>query len=605
MTTFSLHWNRHGVAADPSSIARLAAGLGRLRDDPVQSWRRGPLTIVHFADDPWFTASDHPLGFVAVVLGRLDDVADIVARLGSIDSLTPSDSDLLAAAYARWGRRCLEHLIGDFVAVIWHPREGSLLCARDRVGIATANYWIDRDEVVLASNLAGVVAHAKVDPAVNEGYVAEILTSDFITSRKETLYRDVRRLLPGDAMLVDDRAERTWHWAPPYNLTVVEYRDSDEADEAYRDVLTRAIEDRMRGPVLVGAELSGGLDSSTVTALAAPAALERYGSPLRTYSLVFPGLECDESVYIRDVAGWCGVTSTLSVAPPRRRDLEAEARRTKDLPLPPNAPPWVELRRRARADGVGAILTGAGGDHWFVPSGRYPLELAAHGRIRASLDAAHRLHPDAVRLNALMREVVRPLAATMIRTVWPGFRSPDPPAWIADELIADCGLQSRMRPPSPTWTARAAREQVTRSGWEAYWQESSSLTDAISGVPSTHPFHDARVIQFALGLDEVHRWSDWQFRTIQRRATAECLPESVRDRRTKAEFGHLMVECLEGAGGAARFASLTIARSPLWISELQATGTYKRMLDAYESEGPTAAVWPLWLCLAVDTWFRR
>ena len=51
-----------------------------------------------------------------------------------------------------------------------------------------------------------------------------------------------------------------------------------------------------------------------------------------------------------------------------------------------------------------------------------------------------------------------------------------------------------------------------------------------------------------------------------------------------------MVECLEGAGGAARFASLTIARSPLWISELQATGTYKRMLDAYESEGPTAAV---------------
>jgi asparagine synthase (glutamine-hydrolysing) len=607
MTTFALHWRRDTERPDPEAGDRLALGLTRLRDDPVACWSRGPLTVWHFADDPGFSLAEHPAGFVAILIGRLDGFAALTARLGGTGVLGhgPSDGAVLAAAYEKWGPDCLAELLGDFVAIIWDPRGRTLLCARDRVGIAPLYCWRDEHEVVLGGHLGGVMAHVAIPRVPNEGYIAEVLSDD-IHSREETLFRDVRRVVAGHALAFRTSGEVGWEWAPPYALEITRYRDSAEADEQYRDVLTEAITDRMRGPVKIGAELSGGLDSSSLAVLAAPHAANRYGEALRSYSLVFPDVAaCDERLYIEEVVRASGLNATLlDCAPLTAAWMADETRATSELPLSPNAVVWNDLHLAARRDGVGAVLSGQGGDQWFGVSHQYPAELALRGDVRGALSAARRLSPRRRALSALGRGLVRPMLAVSARTLMPGLRPPRLASWISSSLAREATLRDRIRPAGAALkTAQEGRLAYTRSGWEAHVFDVMGLSDALTGVTSLHPFYDSRVIQFALSLDESHRWADGQFRAIQRRAMAGRLPEAVRMRTTKADFGHLFVEAFRLAGGRDRFAHQSIARDRDWVRTEDLVHRYARLEEEVRAGRSAPDIWPLWMVLAVEVWY--
>jgi asparagine synthase (glutamine-hydrolysing) len=607
VTTFALHWRRDTDRPDPEAGDRLALGLTRLRDDPVARWTRGPLTVWHFADDPRFSLVEHEAGFVAILIGRLDGFPALSARLGGPAVLgdNPSDATVLAAAYEQSGRGCLAQLLGDFVAIIWDPRERTLLCARDRVGIAPLYFWRDEREVVLAGHLGGVMAHRPIHRVPNEGYVAEVLSDD-IHSREETLYRDVWRVVVGHARTFHSSGEAHWEWAPSYSLEITPYRSADEADEHYRDVLTEAITDRMRGPVKVGAELSGGLDSSSVAVLAAAHARDRYGEELRSYSLMFPGIAAsDERPYIEEVLRVAGLNATLlDHTPPAATWMTDSARASSDLPLSPNAIVTNDLHLAARRDGVGAVLTGHGGDQWFDISNRYPVDLALRGNLKGAMSVARRMAPGEAALAVFAHGLIRPILAGVARTVRPGFRPPKVVSWISEALARDTSLSDRIMPTAPPiWSSQGERLGCTMAGWEAHVFEVISLRDALTGVTTLHPFCDSRVVQFALSLDESHRWGDGQRRAIQRSAMVGRLPEFVRHRTTKGEFSHLFVEGFQLAGGHDRFANLSIARERDWVRADDVIQRYGRADEALLSGRPTLDLWPLWMILAVDTWY--
>lgn len=607
MTTFALHWRRDTDRPDPEARDRLASGLTRLRGDPVARWSRGPLTVWHFADDHGFSLTEHPAGFVAILIGRLDGFAALTALLGGRDVLDddPSDATVLAAAYQKWGRDCFAQLLGDFVAIIWDPRERTLLCARDRVGIAPLYRWRDEREVILAGHLGGVMAHPAIPRLPNEGYIAEVLSFD-VQSREETIYRDVQRVVAGHALMLGASGEESWEWAPPYSLEISLYRDAAEADEHYRHVLMEAITDRMRGPTKVGAELSGGLDSSSVVALAAPHAARLYGEALRSFSLVFPGVAaCDERNYIEEVVRASGLRPTLlDCAPLAGNWMADEARATLDLPLSPNAVAWNDLYRAARRDGVGAVLTGQGGDQSFDVSDRYPVELALRGNVRAALSAARRLFPGDGALSAFSCGVIRPMLAGAVRMLVPGFRPPQVASWISSSLAHDAALGDRIKPScAAPRTAQDERLAYGRSGMQAHFFDVMGLRDDLTGVTSLHPFYDSRVAQFAISLDESHRWAGGQFRAIQRRAMVSRLPEVVRLRTTKADFGHLFVEAFRLAGGGDRLAAQSIARDRDWVCVGDLVHRHLRLEEEVKSGASAVGIWPLWMVLAVGVWY--
>jgi len=605
--TFALHWRRDGNPAAHDVVDRLALGITRLRGDAVERWQRGPLALWHVADDPWFSVAEHPAGFVAIVAGRLDSFPQLTRTLGGAAAVgpDPTDAQLLAAAYERWGRACLPRLLGDFVAVVWEPHDRSLLCARDRVGGAPLYYWEGDDEVVVAGHLGGVVAHSAVPVAPNPGFVAEVLSFD-VRSRTETLYGDVWRVPGGHARVFSTRGGYTWNHAPEFSLHVLRQSPA-EAEERYRDLVTTAIMDRTRRAASVGTELSGGLDSSTVASLAGPAVLERFGEPLRSYSLTFPGRDCDESRYIQDVAGMAGLRSTAIPCPPLDPEgWRAEVAATRDLPLTPNAVVWGAIKEAARRDGVRVLLTGQGGDQKFAASSRYRLELTLRGRFTAALKAARAREPELSTRDLLTWRLLRPAAAHLVRSVNPSFRPPRPAPWISPSLAHEAHLWHRITPRTrPVSTAREWRALGYQWGWEAHIHDVMGVFDALTGVRYAHPFHDARLQQFALQLDEsLHRDPDGTSRALQRRAMADRLPQSVLGRRDKAVFGHLAAEAFEHAGGRAFFSNLRIARECEWVLTehvLRLYYTYHENLRA--GRGP-AGIWPLLMVLGVERWYE-
>lgn len=603
MTTFALHWRRDTDRPDRVAGDGLALGLTRLRNDPVTRWARGPLTVWHFAEDPWFSVFENPAGLVAILAGRLDAFSELIESVGGQRTVgtDPSDARVLAAAYEKWGRDCLPHLIGDFVAVIWEPRSRTLLAARDRVGVVPLYFWEKGQEVVFAGHVGGVMAHPAVPVVPNEGYIAEVLSDD-IRSRTETLYRDVRRL-PAGHVRVFGPTGRTWEWAPQYSLEVMPW-GAAEADERYLDILHRAIRDRMRRTDKVGTELSGGLDSSTVAALTASHAFAQYGEPLRSYSLTFPGLPCDESTFIAEVAGNSGIQANLiPCAPldPHRWASEIDA--THDLPFTPNGVAWIGLKSAAQNDGLSALLTGQGGDQGFDIDQSYPLELTLNCRFRAALSAAGRLSPNGGLTTRIARGIVRPLLLQGIRTISPGFRRHRIPDWINPAFAQTTQLEGRLAPRDPPpRTSREARLGWYRSGWQAYVLESMSLFDSLSGVKSLHPFYDSRIIQFALEIDEAQRWCDGQFRTIQRRSMAGLLPETIVRRTTKADFSHLFVEEFTRGGGRELFAQLRIASERDWVVADALVRRWNTMEESVRAGGGPSGIWVLWAAVAVERW---
>lgn len=604
MTTFALHWRRGTDEPDREAADALARGLSRLRPDPIACWSRGPFTLWHFAEDPWFSVHEHPAGFVAVIAGRLDAFADLVHSVGGTGAVgeNPTDAAVLAAAYAKWGPACLPRLLGDFVAIVWEPRERTLLIARDRVGVAPLYYWESTEDVVVAGHLGGVLAYPGVPAAANEGYIAEVLAWD-IRSATETLYQGVGRVPAGLARLFGERGARSWKWAPSYSLAVMPW-SSAEADECYRETLTTAITDRMRGSALVGAELSGGLDSSTVVALGAPHMQRLAGHPLRTYSLTFPGRECDETPYIQLVVDTCDVRASLIPALPLDPERwMAEITATRDLPLTPNTAAWSVANSSAHEHGVRALLTGQGGDQGFDVSVNYPLELALEGRLLAATRTARRLYPEAGSIDFLGR-VARPVISHAVHSLNPGFRSPRIPQWIDADFARRTNLEERLaKVDRPLRTVRERRAKGYRSSWEAVVFEKIRVFDALTGVRAFHPFFDPRVIQLSLNLDESHRWADGQFRTIQRRAMAGRLPRSVVARTTKADFTHLFVEEFR-ACGPQPFSSMQIASERGWIAG-EALAAMYRSVEAAVASGTTAkGLWDLMMVLSVERWHR-
>ncbi len=604
--TFVLHWRRDGSRVEAALADRLASGLTKLRDDPVKRWSRGPLTVLSFEDSPGLSIVESPSGFVALLAGRLDDFANLVARLGGSAALgaDPTDAELLAAAYERWGDNCFEQLLGDFAAVVWESSRGTLLCARDVVGVAPLYYWSTGDEVVLSGHLGGVVGHPLVRREPNEGYIAEILAND-IHSRHETIYEDVWRLVAGHAARFDRRPQpQLWKWGHIEPIEMSSHLCDEEYDEWYRSVLTQAIRDRMRGVAKVGVTLSGGLDSSSVAVLAAPLAAKSYGEPLRSYSLTFPGMACDETPYILEVARSSLIDPVLVASQPTDHPtLRRESLDTLALPDAPNGRAFRPLLALAQEDGSSALLTGGGGDQWFDYEPNFPTFLASRGRALSAWKAASRLSPHATQVSAFAHRAVRPLAGAIVRKAFPGIRPPRPPHWLTSGLVERSHLLERVHEADARWmTPGQSRAKFCESGWEAHVYEANALAALRAGAQFRHPFYDSRLIQFALALDERHRWADGQFRTIQRRALRGLLPEMVRRRTSKAEFSHLDNDHFESASARQTFSSPSVTERD-WLVVPEIRRMYEKWHDDLIWHRPPEHAWPLWHVLAVDNWY--
>ncbi len=197
---------------------------------------------------------------------------------------TASDTEVVLRAYLQWGDACAERLNGIFAFGLWDARRQRLLLVRDRMGIKPLYYYPTPRGVLFASEPKGIFAHPWVTPAVDQDGLRELLS--WVKTPGHGLYRGMFEVKPGHTVVVDRggvHPQRYWQ------LETREHTDDlPTTIRAIRELLDDIITRQMISDVPLCTLLSGGLDSSAVTALAAGVLGD--GGPVRSFSVDFAGL---------------------------------------------------------------------------------------------------------------------------------------------------------------------------------------------------------------------------------------------------------------------------------------------------------------------------
>jgi asparagine synthase (glutamine-hydrolysing) len=199
---------------------------------------------------------------------RLDNRDDLVRELGLTRPDELADSDILFAAWQRWGEACLDHLIGAFAFAVWQPRLKMLFAARDHTGERGLHFHRAANFFALASMPKGLLAIPGVFRGFNEQRVVDCLVLTH-PGRTSSYYAGIERLPPGHMLRVTPNGVETRQYWHPCDAKPLEFARDAEYAEALREILDRATAARLRTHRGIAAQLSAGMDSSTVVANAA------------------------------------------------------------------------------------------------------------------------------------------------------------------------------------------------------------------------------------------------------------------------------------------------------------------------------------------------
>ncbi len=622
-------YNLDGAPVDLALLERMTAAIAHRGPDGIHQWADGPVAMGHcmLQTTPESVYERQPLtdesGNLCLTMdGRVDDREELLAALKSRGARLRDDTDaeIVLNAYQCWGEDCPVRILGDFAFVIWDRRQRQLFCARDILGVKPFYYYTDGRKFLWASELHQLFQDASVPRAPNEEMVAEYLAAS-LTNREETLYQGIMRLAPAHSLLLRaGRRTKSWYWDIDPGREI-RHRSDKEYAEHFLELFKEAVRCRLRSHKPVGAELSGGLDSSSVVGMAQSLFHGGHngGRDFQTISLVFPGMACDESPYIDEAARMWGVRSNrVAYEMPSPEAYFEQARLYQDFPNFPNGMMWDRASALMGRMGFRVLLTGCGGDEWFTGS-YYHYADFLRGLKFATLLRQLRADQEFDRDGAVAPAIVFPRAAFLrvgIYPLLPGFaqrtvkwllgRKFKPPSWIESEFASRSRLSDRVgSAPANRKFPTFAQEDMYRSlidGWAVQGYELGDRSESRFGLERRHPLSDRRVIEFAFGLPEDQRWHESQPKRLLRNAVSGLIPETVRRRRTKADFSRIFLDSMRTLGGKRFFESLAVA-STGWINRERILHAWNAMSE--ETQGSVMTnCFALWMSCGIEAWFR-
>jgi asparagine synthase (glutamine-hydrolysing) len=304
-------YRRNGAPMERALLQSLVDALAFRGPDSRECWMEGSIGLGHamLRTTRESLGERQPAGlegrFWIVADARLDSRAELIGELqrsGRVVRANAPDSELILHAYASWGTPCVEHLRGDFSFAVWDARNKRLFCARDHFGIKPF-YYVQHAELFIFSNTLNCLRmHPGVSGELNDAAIGDFLLFGLNYNNATTSFRDIQRLPPAHTVTVSGLGTQTRrYWTPPTDGRI-RYSKPEEYVENFRSLLQAAVGDRLRWD-RVGLLLSGGLDSSSIAAVAKGlSAKSAQTTDIRCYTHVFESLIPDrEGEYAREV----------------------------------------------------------------------------------------------------------------------------------------------------------------------------------------------------------------------------------------------------------------------------------------------------------------
>ena len=298
---------------------------------------------------------------------------------------TESDTEVILAAYDYWGDACVKRFNGDWAFCILDLKRHSLFLSRDRYGIKPLYYIRHGQFFAFASEIKALLTLPFVEQRLNVEKALHYLFLFSLDHTEETFFSGVHQLKPGHNLVLDLRtgeAKIQSYYVLSYSPELGNYNHKKARDYAdnIRDLLFDSVRLRLRADVPIGTCLSGGLDSSSIVAIAAKQLGKDGGYPTqKTFTATFPSETTDESRFAKIVTCHTGARSHWVYPSQNRCSLDLPAiLNCQDEPFGGAAiyAQWEVMREASRH--VKVVLDGQGGDEVFAGYRDYRLSFLAH-----------------------------------------------------------------------------------------------------------------------------------------------------------------------------------------------------------------------------------
>jgi asparagine synthase (glutamine-hydrolysing) len=480
--------------------------------------------------------------------GRLDNRKDLLLQLFGDSRALGLDSALALRLYQVRGPDGLRDLIGDWSLVIADATSRLILLASDYAGIRPLYYCRTAECLMWSSSLSHLVARTGRNQ-LDEEYVASFLTKGSAAHR--TPYSGVYPVPPGRAVCVSAQGVSTRSfWDLPVDREV-RFKNPGCYEEQLRNLFREAVAVRLPSNTPVCAELSGGLDSSSIVCMADSIAQERSGGPRKPTAFTYTHQGSADEKYVKAVERARSLTSV-------RLDLEEYPFVAPDQPGKA-APAWwgprfTELRRQFAGMGAGTFLTGQLGD--FVMGNVLDDSEQAVDYLREGhwLGAAREAYAWSQSLGIPVYSLLWRALRTAYSPWTASFASNDvddaPSRYaqvhsLAPRFLKRVSLNQSPPPLERSWReAHPGRRSRFRALSEVLDARTLQAPEALQHISYSHPYAHRPLVEFMFTIPPAEVCRPGEPRRLMRRAFKDFLPPAILRRRSKAAYTHVYRQAL-------------------------------------------------------------
>lgn len=565
---------RHRGPDDRGIKAFGSTVLGHLRLSILDLSSRGhqPMTVTD--DDLWIVYNGEVYNYV--------ELRKELEVLGAFFH-SETDTEVILKAYQYWGLDCFRRFNGMWSLAIWDNTHKRMVLSRDRVGIKPLYWAMRRGELVFASEIKGILAHhiyGDWSIELNQASVNEYMARGLVDGLEDTFFKGIRRFRPGNVMVLENGDISCYK--PFWDLAgeALHKRehlsdDEDELAEELYALMHDAVRVHSRSDVPVGCCLSGGMDSSTVSALA-----NEFVPKMNSFTSYFSeGPEYNELKFANEVNRAFGFKSKL-VEVDGSELLNKLADMLWILDEPTLAlgvyPQWHVMELAAKD--VKVVLDGQGGDELFGGYDPYAEKLLYSKLLNKDFKGYQKILSGYARVYGLQKAEELGLATKKL--------------WLKNE-------SSAVESVFPGHLDNFLYREVFKTKLPALLRYEDRLSMAFS-IESRVPVLDYRVIEFAFALPEDLKVGPGWSKYIMRRAMEKVLPESVVWRKDKKGFPVPMKLWMQGPMRDIfqhhLFKPQGMLRDIIGLKQL------KSFFDDWDRG--VQHEWQLWRLLSLETWLQ-
>lgn len=305
-------------------------------------------------------------GRISVVYnGEIYNFQEIKAQLSDYPFISTCDTEVIIAAYLKWGIDCVDRFNGMFAICLYDRETEDVYLVRDRIGKKPLYYELDGGNLVFASELKPLMAREGFQKKIRTEVLSRYLFQQYINA-PDSVFENVYKLEPGSILRFRYGEVKTWKY---WDIKEVYHRmqqnpvtDFAQAKAELKELLNKSVTSRMIADVPLGAFLSGGYDSSLMTAIAQANSSE----PVKTFSIGFHEERYNEALYAKEVAKHLGTNHTeLYISEKEMFEMVESIPQYYDEPFADSSQiPSMLVSKLAKED-VTVVLSGDGGDEFF------------------------------------------------------------------------------------------------------------------------------------------------------------------------------------------------------------------------------------------------